>query len=339
MRNELLTSLLASPLTSLASMVAGGKPPTTNLLLSDERTRLIRSARKLGAVMGTTPLLVDPDGPAPQLHIVPPGGREGTSMEIILPVLREGSSEDSHRSSKREGVVFTVSSRLSRSSLDSAENAGRAPLPSVAKLFLCQDARNSLNSVTRLRLVLTLTQPSGPYLSNHHRSTDSFEILTRSLSVLISAPPPSAPDHAARRRKMVKLVNMLGGPIPPSLVFPRPPDGRPRPPIRTDRASRRRSRSVPPPAIISAAPPPPRKLVRPPPAPDEVILPALNVDKISRPRPLAAYTLAQSASKSPSSFGTASSGGSRGRGRRPRSVTPSYSLRRHTRDSKYASES
>ncbi|KAJ7485852.1 hypothetical protein FB451DRAFT_1363640 [Mycena latifolia] len=91
-----------------------------------------------------------------------------------------------------------------------------------------------------------------------HGSTDSIDVLTRSLSVLISTPPPAAPDHAARRRKMIKLVNMLGGPIPLSTVFP-PPS---KPQARTSRHERRRSRSVPPPASCSS--PTPRKLMRTP---------------------------------------------------------------------------
>ncbi|KAJ7488904.1 hypothetical protein FB451DRAFT_680201 [Mycena latifolia] len=308
-------------------MVAGGKPPTTNIL-GDERTRLMRSVRKLGAVMGTTPLLVDPDGPAPQLHMLQRGE---ASVEIILPVLKAGASENSHRPSKREGVLFTVSSRSSTSSLGCEEKTPPEPLPTVARLSLSQDARNSLNSVTRLRLVLTLTQPSpsaGPYLSQHD-STDSLGVLTRSLSVLISTPPPATPDHAARRRKMIKLVNMLGGPIPPSMVFP----PQPKPQARTSRHERRRSRSVPPPTSRSS--PTPRKLVRPPPPDEDPVLPALSVDRISRPRPLAAYTPARSTTPIPSSFGTASTARSRGR---QRSATPSYSLRRRGRDSKYSSE-
>ncbi|KAJ6527900.1 hypothetical protein DFH09DRAFT_1186412 [Mycena vulgaris] len=307
---------------SSSPMLAARKPPTTNLLLHDERIRLMRSARKLGAVMGTTPLLLDP-GSASELYILPRGG---TSMEIILPVLKETRSETSHRSSKREGVVFTVS-RSSTSSLESTEKRPAAPLPTVAKLSLSQESRNSLNAVTRLRLILALTQPSpsaGP-CSSHHHSTDSLATLTSSLSILVSAPPPSTPDHAARRRKMVKLVHMLGGPVPPAMVFPPPPKPQPR----TSRDERRRSRSVPP---LSA----PRKLVRAQPADDDHVLPALSIDRISRPRPLAAYPPSRGATASPTSMATASSAGSC---RRARSVTPSYSLRRRVRDSKYASES
>ncbi|KAJ7757249.1 hypothetical protein DFH07DRAFT_461190 [Mycena maculata] len=309
-------------------MVTGGKPPTTNILLGDERVRMMRSARKLGAIMGTAPLVVDSTETSPEPCVLPLGR---TTMEIALPVLKEAPSRNSHRSSKREGVVFTVSSRSSISSLESGEKTPPGPLPQVAKLSLSPDSRNSLNSVTRLRLVLTLTQPPYPPHHPHHCSTDSIDLLTRSLSVFISTPPPSS-DQAARRRKMVKLVNMLGGPIPPALVFP--PPAKPRQQSARDRSSRRRSRSVPP-SSYSTATASPRKLVRPQ-HPEDLVLPALSVDRISHPRPLAAYAHSRSPTSSPSSTGTTSTAGSRGR---PRSVTPSYSLRRKGRDSKYTSES
>ncbi|KAF8151849.1 hypothetical protein K438DRAFT_1461842, partial [Mycena galopus ATCC 62051] len=198
-------------------------PPTTNLLRGHERTRMVHSARKLGAVMGTTPVLVDVEA-APIR----------TSMEILIPPSTSTLSRTSHRSSKREGVIFAP--RSSTSSLDFSEKTSPEPLPAVAKLSLSHECRNSLQSITRLRLVLTLTQPSpsaDPY-SFTYPSTDSVDVLQRSLSILISAPPPSTPDHAARRKKMVKLVNMLGGPIPTSMVFPPPKQ-----PCRTDRAARR----------------------------------------------------------------------------------------------------
>ncbi|KAJ7038426.1 hypothetical protein C8F04DRAFT_1089122 [Mycena alexandri] len=305
--------------------IAGGKrPPTTNLLLCDERTRIMRSARKLGAVMGTTPLLIDLEGPTP-VHISP---LDGPSTEIHLPTLREKSSGT--RPSKREGVLFrTVSSQSSNCSIEYLEKTIPAPMPSIAKLSLSRESRDSLTSVTRLRLVLTLTQspPSmGSYPSHSpHSCTDSVDSLQRALSILISTPTPSAPDLAARRRKMVKLVNMLGGPIPPSLVFPPPP----KPQSRPDRTARRRSRSVPPTSFPGA----PRKLVRPQHL-EEPILPALSVDRISRPRPLAAYAPLRSTSASPISAGTVSSTASRGR-----PPTPSYSLRRRGRESTLGSES
>ncbi|KAJ7087428.1 hypothetical protein C8R44DRAFT_893141 [Mycena epipterygia] len=78
----------------------------------------------------------------------------------------------SSQASKREGVVFTVSSSSLRSfiscSIDSASipdfppEKSRSPTPpppppSAAKLSLAPNVRNSITAVTRLRLVLILT--------------------------------------------------------------------------------------------------------------------------------------------------------------------------------------
>ncbi|KAK7051981.1 hypothetical protein R3P38DRAFT_2857940 [Favolaschia claudopus] len=315
--------------------LAGGKPPTSNLLVGNERTRMIRSTRKLGAVMGTTPLLVDRE--APVLAHEP----SAASMSIVLPPLVETPSRASHRSSKREGVIFTTS-RSSTSSLNTLEKVADEPLPSVAKLSLSRETRNSLHSVTRLRLVLTLTQPLAPSNADSdspptcpYASTDSVNTLQRSLSILISSPPPTSPDLAARRKKMVKLVNMLGGPIPASVVFPPPKSKHAQP---HQRHSRRRSRSVPPTSYKSSSsrassPTRPRKLVRPRPS-EEGNAPTLSVDLISHPRPLIAYSPARTSSSSPTSNnGTVSSTASRGR-----PVTPSYGLRRRGRESTQGSE-
>ncbi|KAJ7087423.1 hypothetical protein C8R44DRAFT_893138 [Mycena epipterygia] len=164
------------------------------------------------------------------------------------------------------------------------------PPPSVAKLSLAPNVRNSITAVTRLRLVLILTSPLSPPLPtriptprrhlipitrNHHDSTDSLSILTRYLSVLLSAPAPRlvATEHAARRRKMLKFAHMLGGPIPaamPSTSHSRSSRGEP------SSSSSAPSRST------STR----RKLVRPP---SIQPLPALTVDRIAPPRPLAAF--------------------------------------------------
>ncbi|KAJ6626166.1 hypothetical protein B0H10DRAFT_2185835 [Mycena sp. CBHHK59/15] len=234
--------------------MAAGKPPTSNLLPSEERIRMIRSTRKLGAMMGTTPLIDDCSsdayGPSQQLRVLPLGSGRAAAMEILLPVLKEKTSRHGHRSSKREGVIFTVSSHSSISSMDWMTEDPESP-PRVAKLFLSPQPLNSLDATTRLRLVLTLTQPTssaGAYPSNHaHHSNDSIDVLTRSLSVLISALQPADAEHAERRKRMVKLTQMLGGPIPPSLVFPLPQG-----PHSHLRHARRRSRSVPPVSTSSA---------------------------------------------------------------------------------------
>ncbi|KAF7320917.1 hypothetical protein HMN09_00178400 [Mycena chlorophos] len=275
--------------------MAAGKPPTTNLLPASERRRLLRQIGKLGAITGATPVIED------ELHLLP-------AMEIILPVLAK-------RSSKREGMVMpSRSSDGDVSSLDSELGKKLEKEPEddmerrrpIAKLCLAPEARNSIADATRLRLVLTLTQPPthAPVASSSSApdplhtlcdDDDSHSILHHSLSILISSTPADE-DHAARRRKMVKLSHVLGGPIPSKLVSISPVDERSRSRAQErerstpSRASRRRSRSVPPPSAYSLPSAdsshvhaPPNKLHRRPP---QKPLPVLTVDLISRPRPL-----------------------------------------------------
>ncbi|KAJ7223136.1 hypothetical protein GGX14DRAFT_426931 [Mycena pura] len=316
--------------------MAAGKPPTTNVLPEHERRRMMHSVRKLGAIMGTTPILVD----EPELP----------SMEIVLPTL-------TRRSSKRDGVVFTPSFYSTTDVDDDLKLE-----PSVPKLVLSPDAHNSINDATRLRLVLTLTQFSPSLSESSCSDPASVDALKRSLSVLVSTPPPSssthAHAHAARRKKMMKLVKILGGPVPLPLVFPPAPPEPSRGRGRADfhaqshtRGSRRRSRSAPPPSAYAFSTAP-RKLVRAAPAPVDPGLPALTVDIISRPHPLAPYT--PMAMPGPVSRATGENGGHRVSRRKSglqlgsgshrtsgsSSAGRSYSLRRRVREyAEFTSES
>ncbi|KAF7307693.1 hypothetical protein MKEN_01129300 [Mycena kentingensis (nom. inval.)] len=265
--------------------MAAGLLPTTNLLPPNERRKLASSIKKIATITGTTPIVLD------ELQLLP-------AMEIILPAL-------SRCSSKREGIALASpsdsSSIESIPDLDTKKEGYIAYLqPPVARLRLAPEVRNSIADATRLRLIVTLTQPMshGPTASTTAADDDTDSILRvkRSLSILISTSPCDTNEdpnsaHAARRRKMVKLVNVLGGPIPSALVFP--PPGRPR--DRVTRHARRRSRSVPapPPSAYSKQvcpekPSGPNKLVRRV-SREAQPLPALTVELISRPRPLVPF--------------------------------------------------
>ncbi|PPQ95026.1 hypothetical protein CVT25_000489 [Psilocybe cyanescens] len=84
-----------------STMVYTAPPPTNNTLDREERTRLLRSSRKLGAVLGATPFVVEPESDTPSPH--------------MLRVHREGrgfhSHSPSHSSSSSEVSSTTVVSR------------------------------------------------------------------------------------------------------------------------------------------------------------------------------------------------------------------------------------
>ncbi|KAG2342611.1 hypothetical protein BDR05DRAFT_1000623 [Suillus weaverae] len=65
--------------TTISTITYPCPPPTTNILDSQQRMRLIRSARKLGAVMGTTPYLLEADVP---ITLLPIGGNKKSRLPL-----------------------------------------------------------------------------------------------------------------------------------------------------------------------------------------------------------------------------------------------------------------
>ncbi|CAK5274084.1 unnamed protein product [Mycena citricolor] len=241
-------------------------------------------------------------------------------MQFVLPELARSLSRSSDKAYKRAGVIFAVPSHssIASSSTASANSVEAVTLTDGIRLTLSDQSLQAIVSATRIRLILALTQsPSSISEPVASQSTDSLHV-RRLLSFVISSPPPASDEHIVRRRKMMKLANLLGGPVPTSLVFP-PSDStcrsRGRAGTTADRRSRRRSKSVP----------PAQQTVQLPGANRNLPLPALTVDLISRPRPLAA--LAPASSPPPVAF-------DRAKTLRHRSQSSSriYNLRRRTRD-------
>ncbi|TFK33124.1 hypothetical protein BDQ12DRAFT_691533 [Crucibulum laeve] len=71
-------------------------PPTTNTLDKEQRTRLLRSTRKLGAVLGTTPFLLEPLPPVPPI----PSSNSTYTLSCKTPITPRT------RAYRREGRVF-----------------------------------------------------------------------------------------------------------------------------------------------------------------------------------------------------------------------------------------
>ncbi|KAJ7087427.1 hypothetical protein C8R44DRAFT_752158 [Mycena epipterygia] len=213
--------------------------------------------------------------------------------------------------------------------------------------------------------VTTSNNSNYPY--NHHDSADSLSILTRSLSVLLStpAPPSAATEHAARPRNMVKLAHMLRGPISADMVFPPPPllTPNPNPNPNPKRGHARRPLALRAPNLapgaspphLTPAPPAPSP-PRPPPTPPAPRVDAGNSSARPRSSPSPRSPSTASAPRARSLRSTPTHRGciplrclavgiyrppaqrvrvprlpeaeAEGWGERPRSVTPSYSLRR-----------
>ncbi|KAG6818728.1 hypothetical protein H0H93_002455 [Arthromyces matolae] len=180
-------------------------PPTVNLLDRRERMRLVRSNRKLEAVLGVAPCYVEPT----------------SELDMALP------KSKSHR---RAGRVFdspTSSFSSTSSSLDDYITAEKTVL---------SDSKESKRSLELSRpTILRLRSTPVP-------STDNRKCLLSPRMPSIAPVSPRLPSIApvsplsprftidlenlqansleTRRRKMAKLTRTLGENIPPELVFP-----------------------------------------------------------------------------------------------------------------------
>lgn len=192
-------------------------PGTCNSLDTYQRARLIRSTRKLGAVLGTTPRLaeaeqffipINPSGVAPAFPPSPAtkASRRHGSVFTVFPTLKSPSSECSsvYSSSSSNSSLVSLSSlpEKKRPSLDelpqskpfgSKGRSGDAPRPLVLRI-------NAVTvPMTDTRVPLSPCTPSSP---THTDLPDE----------------PSATE--IRRKRMAKLARTFGENIPPELVFP-----------------------------------------------------------------------------------------------------------------------
>ncbi|KAJ7070405.1 hypothetical protein B0H15DRAFT_957713 [Mycena belliarum] len=168
-------------------------PPTTYALPQTHRAHLIRSTRKLGALLGETPLLLDTS----------PAHTHGRSLSASS---TSSIGSDGSIASKRSGRVFSSSPGPPRSSsLAVAEprspNAPRTTPTARPRLYLRLAAARPVSLL-----------PASPLTPRFASATGGGSASPRT--------PTFSPDlAAARRRRMAKLVRTLGADVPPALVF------------------------------------------------------------------------------------------------------------------------
>ena len=225
-------------------------PPTSNILDGRQRARLIRSTRKLGAVLGTTPQLLEDDDDVRRRPFAtatsPPARdrkrRQGSIFEFSAPAEPFAYNYASSSSS---------SLSLPRTSLDSNEPDGSA-LP-VPKSFSRHVREKSLGGKGKrtpqlptplvLRLNAVPLPPSDPRV--RPPTPDTAATLragalaapgSRSPALPVTPTTPRTPvtptATETRRKRLAKLKRTLGENVPIELVVPRrrgPRSGAPSP--------------------------------------------------------------------------------------------------------------
>ncbi|KAJ3555901.1 hypothetical protein NM688_g2324 [Phlebia brevispora] len=192
-------------------------PVTSNKLNASQRARLMRSTRKLGALLGTTPRLADPE-PIP----------------IKLPLSR--SSIDSCSSYGRESDVahdhslyasYTSSAAMKMSPIYASPYANSSvasiPIPPPQSSMDVLPTPKSFSSKARR----SKEAPRPLVLRYNTVTVDADDIRVPMSPFIASAVPecvtpatPSTPTEAEiRRKRMAKLNRTFGENVPPEFVF------------------------------------------------------------------------------------------------------------------------
>lgn len=255
-------------------------PPTVNNLDAQARTRLLRSTRKLGVVLGATPFLVEVTSPTASSNSVPitprtkAYRREGRFFghSPSSSISSDSDWDDSFLAMDARGTSLETSlpplsvslSIESPTKTKSSKSASKKPLAQPLLLRLRSVPIAPARSTTQKKAIRPLPPtPLSPAFSYNSTSIEG-----------------DSPDKErdARRKKMAKLTRTLGENIPPELVFPTPPsssrssleDTSPSAPPKP------RSKSISKPkAKVRALPPPPASAPTPTTAPSAQLRPTL----------------------------------------------------------------
>ncbi|KAF8209030.1 hypothetical protein K438DRAFT_1811616 [Mycena galopus ATCC 62051] len=173
-------------------------PPTTHALPHSQRLRLMRSTRKLSALLGETPLLVENSAPC-STSCTPTHSRSASAMVA---------------DSRPSGHIYMASAAL--------------PCPSSLNLRPQNQVVHPASASTQLaRPMLLLHLPAACGSPSSTERTPLQSPLSSTFSLALNSPAtPTFPVVDPRRRKMAKVMRTLGENVPPELVFPTSPNRR-----------------------------------------------------------------------------------------------------------------
>ncbi|KIP06020.1 hypothetical protein PHLGIDRAFT_19556 [Phlebiopsis gigantea 11061_1 CR5-6] len=194
-------------------------PLTCNTLDSHQRARLIRSTRKLGAVLGTTPRLAEADE---------------YPYEAGYAYAHDTNRWRTH-SSRRHGSIFTLFPET-------------VAFSEKASLYSTSSSNSSLISLTSMESRTTIDVVPAPKSTIKSRRSNAPRPLVLRINAVPVAPtdtrvplspitatpmsptfsdiPPVPSADEIRRKRMAKLTRTLGENIPSEAVFPSAPQPR-----------------------------------------------------------------------------------------------------------------
>jgi len=191
-------------------------PPTTNKLDAVQRARVMRYSRKLGAVLGTTPFLLESCGSTVPATLYPASRRHNsTRSHTKRHHHRQRSDFDDppRASSESSPLPFSATASSSKDSLLSTSDYSVEP--DVPAVLATKSHRAGATSRPLIFLDTVTLSSSDTRVQATPRLTCSS-----SLDVL---PTPTTPKQLgtaeARRRKMARVMRTLGEKVPPELVF------------------------------------------------------------------------------------------------------------------------
>jgi hypothetical protein len=204
-------------------------PPTINKLDAAQRARVMRSSRKLGAVLGTTPFLLESCGSTMPVTLHRASTtRDDTHSRTLL------SQTKHHRHHHRQYSIFEEG-RTSSESLPPLLPSHTSSSSKESLLSMSDSSVEAEDSSVPLMLAVRSLHPGvnpRPLIllnSVSHSSDDDSHVPCAALSPVSSSldvpPTPTTPIQLShtevRRRKMARVVRTLGENVPPELVFRR----------------------------------------------------------------------------------------------------------------------
>lgn len=180
-------------------------PPTTNDVEPKQRLRLKRSTKKLGALLGTTPRVAEPDHKVP----FPKSSKRGDTLEPVK--------------SRRQRSIFTRSSSPEEGYASSTTSVASLSLSRNSSIVCSHDVQKSTSKPRRTidiprPLVLHLNVPSHHDLPPTPSTADTLTPSSASCGITPITPVFPTPAES-RRKRMAKLTRTLGEIVPPQLVF------------------------------------------------------------------------------------------------------------------------